>query len=102
MAFATEGTVVYPIRKRHRNEEVREVIPADDSGVMGCDRGKSYDAKALQSVKQQKCLAHVLRSLSDEIEADPDNAFARTLKERLRAAHALWRAYREGSMDRDR
>jgi hypothetical protein len=102
MAFATEGTVVYQIRKRHRNEEVREVIPADYSGVMGCDRGKSYDAKPLSSVKQQKCLCHILRSLSNEIEADPDNAFVRTLKEPLRAAYALWRAYRAGAMDRDR
>jgi hypothetical protein len=102
MAFATEEAVVYQIRKRHRNEEVREVIPADYSGVMGCDRGKSYDAKTLSSVKQQKCLCHVLRSLSTEIEADPDNAFARTLKEHLGAAHALWRAYRAGKIDRGR
>jgi transposase len=101
MAFATDKAIVYQIRKRHRNEEVREVVPADYPGVMGCDRGKSYDAQALQRVKQQKCLCHVLRSLSAEIEADPDNAFARTLKERLRAAHALWRTYREGKIDRE-
>jgi hypothetical protein len=102
MAFATDETVVYQIRKRHRNEEVREVIPADYSGVMGCDRGKSYDAQALSSVKQQKCLCHILRSLSAEIEADPDNSFAQTLKERLRAAHALWRDYRDEQIDRER
>lgn len=102
MAFATEDAVVYQIRKRHRNEEVREVIPAEYPGVMGCDRGKSYDAQALSNVKQQKCLCHVLRSLSNEIDADPDNAFAHTLKERLRAAHALWRAYRDGKIDRER
>jgi hypothetical protein len=101
MAFATDETVVYQIRKRHRNEEVREVIPAEYSGVMGCDRGKSYDAQALSSVKQQKCLSHILRSLSVEIEADPDNAFARRLKEKLRAAHALWQAYRAGQMGRE-
>jgi transposase len=41
MAFATEEAVVYQIRTRHRNEEVREVLPADYPGVMGCDRGKS-------------------------------------------------------------
>lgn len=101
MAFATEESVIYQIRTRHRNEEVREVVPADYSGVMGCDRGKSYDAQALRSVKQQKCLCHVLRSLSAEIEADPDNAFAWTLKERLGAAHALWRDYRAGKIDRE-
>jgi hypothetical protein len=98
----TDETVVYPIRKRHCNQEVREGIPAEYAGVMGCDRGKSYDAKPLSSVKQQKCLAPVLRSLSAEIEADPDNAFARTLKERLGAGPALWRDYREGKIDRGR
>jgi transposase len=102
MAFATEDAVVYQIRTRHRNEEVREVVPADYPGVMGCDRGKSYDAEALRTVKQQKCLGHILRSLSAEIEADPDNVFARTLKEQLGAAHALWRDYRAGKIDRER
>lgn len=101
MAFATQEAVVYQIRKRHRNEEVREVIPADYPGVMGCDRGKSYDAGALAGVKQQKCLCHVLRSLAAEVEADPENSFALTLKELLRAAHRLWRTYREGRADRE-
>lgn len=101
MAFATEEAVVYQIRKRHRNDEVREVVPADYAGVMGCDRGKSYDAESLSSVKQQKCLCHVLRSLSAEIEADPENTFAVQLKERLGAAHALWRTYRTGQVDRE-
>jgi len=102
MAFVTENAVVYQIRSRHRNEEVREVIPADYPGVMGCDRGKSYDARMLACVKQQKCLCHVLRSLAAEIEADPENGFAQTLRERLRTAHALWRAYRAGQVDRGR
>jgi len=102
MAFATEDAVVYQIRKRHRNEEVREVIPADYNGVMGCDRGKSYDAEALAGVKQQKCLCHVLRSLSAEIEADPANRFAVTLAERLAEAHRLWRRHRAGTVDRER
>ena len=98
MAFATEDAVVYQIRERHRNEEVREVIPADYAGVMICDRGKSYDA--LPGVKQQKCLAHLLRALSDETETDPANGFAAALKERLGAAHRLWRAYRAGRLGR--
>ena len=32
---------------------------------MVTDRGRSYDAQALSGVKQQKCLAHVLRSISE-------------------------------------
>lgn len=100
MAFATDEAVVYQIRRQHRNEEVREVIPADYTGVMICDRGKSYDA--LPTVKQQKCLGHIRRSLRAEIEADPGNAFAATLEELLGKAHRLWREYRNGTMDPER
>jgi transposase len=45
MVFVSEQSTVYQIRGRHRNQEVREVIPADYAGVMGTDRGKSYDAE---------------------------------------------------------
>ena len=65
MAFETEDATVYQVRARHRNEEVREVVPGDYGGVMVTDRGRSYDAQALSGVKQQKCLAHVLRSISE-------------------------------------
>jgi transposase len=46
MAFETDAATVYQIRSRHRHEEVQEVIPADDAGVMVTDRGRSYDAQA--------------------------------------------------------
>ena len=65
MAFETDEATVYQVRARHRNEEVREVVPSDYGGVMVTDRGRSYDAQALSGVKQQKCLAHVLRSISE-------------------------------------
>ena len=56
MAFETDEATVYQVRARHRNEEVREVVPSDYGGVMVTDRGRSYDAQALSGVKQQKCL----------------------------------------------
>lgn len=68
MAFDTETATVYQIRWQHRNEEVRELLPGDYAGTMVCDRGKSYDAKELRGVKQQKCLSHVQRSLSEVLE----------------------------------
>ena len=69
MAFETDDATVYQVRQsRHRNEEVREVVPADYAGVMVTDRARSYDAQALSGVKQQKCLAHVLRSISEVVE----------------------------------
>jgi transposase len=69
MAFVNQSLSVYQIRPQHRNEEVRELIPADFGGVMICDRGRSYDAKELEGVAQQKCLSHLIRNcakLSDE------------------------------------
>ena len=34
MAFETDEATVYQVRPRHRNEEVRELIPSDYGGVM--------------------------------------------------------------------
>ena len=45
MTFDTEQATVFQIRRRHRNQEVRELIPSDYAGVMVTDRGKSYDAQ---------------------------------------------------------
>ena len=45
MTFDTDQATVLQIRRRHRNQEVRELIPSDDAGVMVTDRGKSYDAQ---------------------------------------------------------
>ena len=43
-------------------------MPADYAGVMVTDRARSYDARDLSGVRQQKCLSHVLRSISEVIE----------------------------------
>jgi len=98
MAFETDAATVYQIRGRHRNEEVRERVPSDYQGVMISDRGKSYDAAELAGVRQQKCLAHVLRSLSEVLETKARGArrFAKRLKDLLRQALALWHERRAG------
>ena len=106
MAFETEDATVYQVRARHRNEEVREVVPSDYGGVMVTDRGRSYDAQALSGVKQQKCLAHVLRSISEVVETKrgrgrtPDRSrghgFGKRLSGLLREAMELRQSYRRG------
>jgi transposase len=97
MAFETEAATVYQIRPRHRHEEVQEVIPADYAGVMVTDRGRSYDAQAFDRVDQQKCLAHILRSISDVVERKRGRAreFGVQLKARLQEALALWHRHRD-------
>jgi hypothetical protein len=91
MAFVNPALAVYQIRNRHRNEEVRELIPADYQGILVCDRGKSYDAEELAGLRQQKCLAHLLRNASDVEKRKTGRAceFSRKLKQLLRAALAL-------------
>ena len=99
MAFETDAATVYQIRPRHRHEEVQEVIPADYAGVMVTDRGRSYDAQAFDGVHQQKCLAHILRSISDVVETKAGRArdFGERLKALLQEALALWHAYHDGT-----
>tara|TARA_Y100000310_G_scaffold321737_1_gene379799 strand:+ start:147 stop:815 length:669 start_codon:yes stop_codon:yes gene_type:complete len=98
MAFETNDATVYQVRPRHRNEEVREVVPSDYGGVMVTDRGRSYDAQALAKVDQQKCLAHVLRSISEVVDTKNGRgrSFGNRLKRLLREAMELWQAYHRG------
>ena len=98
MAFDTDQSTVYQIRERHRNEEVREVIPSDYAGVLVTDRGKSYDAEELSGVDQQKCLDHLNRNIDEVLETKtgPARGFGLKLKETLRVARQLWRKERAG------
>lgn len=97
MGFDTAEATVYQIRSQHRNEEVREVIPSDYAGVMISDRGKSYDAEEFAGVAQQKCLAHLLRNVSEVLEDKRGRArqFGEKLKMLLREGLALWHARRD-------
>ena len=91
MAFVNPRLSVYQIRRQHRNEEVRELIPANFAGVMICDRGKSYDAEELNEIAQQKCLAHLIRNAVEVAEAKTGRArqFSQKLKELLKQALTL-------------
>jgi transposase len=100
MAFDTPVSTVYQIRLRHRNEEVRELIPADYGGVMGTDRGKSYDAEELLGVAQQKCIPHIQRNLNEVLESKsgPAAGFGRRLKDLLWQGMELWQSYHQGQV----
>ena len=79
------------------NEEVREVIGDDYPGVLVTDRGKSYDAKELEGVKQQKCIAHALRSINEVVETKQGRArhFGARLKTLLKEGLQLWHEYHD-------
>ena len=101
MVFATEqGDTLYQIRPRHRNEEVREVLPSGWGGTMVTDRGRSYDAWQFAGVKQHKCSFHVLGSMQQVLEDKKGAArwFGLELKELTQASVALWNAQREDTV----
>jgi transposase len=91
MAFVTPQLSVFQIRPQHRNEEVRELIPADFGGVLVCDRGKSYDAEELAAVMQQKCLSHLIRNAAEVAKEKTGRArqFGQRLKDQFRRALSL-------------
>jgi transposase len=92
MGFDTDQATVYQIRDRHRNEEVREVIGDGYGGVLVSDRGKSYEAEEFAEMEQQKCLAHLLRNISEVVETKRGRArqFGTELKTVLREGLDLW------------
>ena len=98
MAFETDEATLYQVRPRHRNEEVRELIPTDYGGVMVTDRGRSYDSRTLSGVKQQKYMAHILRSISEALETKVGRgrSFGKRLMELLREAMELRESYHRG------
>ncbi|MEJ7637777.1 MAG: transposase, partial [Singulisphaera sp.] len=95
MIFETDTATVFQVRARHRNEEVREVIGEGYPGVLVTDRGKSYDAKELEGVKQQKCIPHALRSIDRVLEVKQGRArhFGTRLKGLLKEGLQLWHDY---------
>ena len=97
MVFESEAQTVYQIRAQHRNEEVREVIGDDYQGTLGTDRGKSYDAKELIELKQQKCVSHLLRSIDEVLKtkSGPARGFGVVLKSQLKEAVKLYKAFHD-------
>ena len=99
MAFETDQAPVYQVRPRHRHQEVQEVVPRNYPGVMGTDRGRSYEDQSFRWVKQQKCVAHLQRTLSEVLDRKKGRAreLAERTRELLRLAVELWEEYHWGS-----
>ncbi len=100
MAFDTDQATVYQVRSRHRHQEVQEVVPAGYAGVMVTDRGRSYEARSFHRVKQQKCLAHLQKTLSDLLARKKGRAreLGENLKLLFQLAMELWQEYHAGAV----
>jgi len=97
MAFDTDEVTVYQVRPRHRHQEVQEVVPAIYQGVMVTDRGRSYEAHSFHGVKQQKCLAHLQKTLSILLEQKKGRAkeLGENLKMLFEMAMKLWKEHHQ-------
>lgn len=98
MGFFTSDTALFQVRMRHRHQEVLEVLGEDFKGMLGTDRGTSYEAWALDDIAMQKCLSHLMKNLSvvEATKSGRAKAFTSKLKATLREALELWHAWREG------
>lgn len=104
MGFFTPVTALFQIRWHHRHQEVVEVLTTCFKGLLGTDRGSSYEAGAMDGIEQQKCLSHLLKNLSTVEETKTGRAlvFTRELKATLREALKLWQDHRSGTCSLER
>lgn len=102
MVFVTDDTTLFQIRWQHRNNEVREVLGKNFKGNLTTDRGSSYDAKALATWKQNKCVSHLIRSVKEAQAAQPESErwYGETLLNIFKMALVLWRAFWDGAVTR--
>jgi hypothetical protein len=86
--FTNQETTVYTIRRSRGHEVVLDILGAEFAGILNTDCFLAYDAKALNDWLKQKCVAHLLRNLS-EIEVSKTRGavrFARNVTQLLRDA----------------
>lgn len=104
MGFFTKTISWYQIRDQHRHQEVQEVIGESFKGLLGTDRGSSYESYTMDEVLMQKCLSHVLKNLSEveKTKKGRAKAFSSELKKVLRGGLDLWREYHAGKIERPR
>lgn len=98
---ADNGITVFTIMYRRRNEEVREVIGDDFMGTLITDRAPVYDAVELAEMMHQKCMSHILRSLSDvrEMKVGRGRSFTKQMMELCREAVELWWEMQSGEAE---
>jgi transposase len=89
--FGNAENTLYRIEPTRGHEVILDVLGKDFAGVLISDRAKAYDHKNLNMWLKQKCIAHLLRNLSDLEEKQQRGAlrFAREVKSLLRAALKL-------------
>ena len=102
MGFFTVTIAIFQIRWRHRHDEVLEMLGELFRGLLGTDRGTSYEARRLDHLRMQKCLSHLLKNLSmvEAMLEGPAVQFTQNMKAILREALKLWHDYKDKKCSR--
>lgn len=102
MGFFTATIKLFFITLQHRSEEVLAILTRAFMGFLITDRGSSYDAKKLNWIRYQKCLAHLLRNIKEASEGKNGAAlkFLQELASLLREGIRLWNEYHAGAITR--
>lgn len=81
-----EQLAVYHIDTNRGHEVILTVLGREFRGILRAGGFRAYDAAALDSWLQQKCLAHLLRNISDLAAGETSGAlvFPRTVQRRSR------------------
>jgi hypothetical protein len=89
--FTNQEITVYTIRPSRGHEVVVDILGREFKGVLVSDCFLAYDAKALAKWLKQKCVAHLLRNLSDIEDSKTGRAvcFSRDVTALLRESLAL-------------
>lgn len=104
MGFFNEDTSYYQIRLQHGAREVAEVIdPETCRATVTTDRFKTYDAKEFGCIPMQKCLSHIQKNLSTQLETKQgrSRSFCENLKSLFKECLELWHRYRRGEITLD-
>ena len=64
-AYRSADVALFKVNPRHTAAELQAVLQDDFQGTLVCVRYSVYDAKQFAGMSQQKCLAHILRNISD-------------------------------------
>ncbi|WP_291423199.1 IS66 family transposase [Deinococcus sp.] len=100
-AYRSTDVALFKVNPQHTSAELRAVLGDEFQGTLVCDRYSVYDAKQFAGMSQQKCLAHVVRNISDVAaqvkgRAGQGLAYLMRLKENVQDALKVHRDFQQG------
>ena len=99
--YQSADVVLFKVNPRHTAAELQAVLKDRFQGTLVCDRYSVYDALQFAGIKQQKCLAHVMRNIADVAgqvkgRAGRGLAYLGRLKEEMQDALKVHRDFQQG------